>query len=73
MSQKEFSVSASPHIQSKETTPEIMLWVVISLLPACVWGVYSFGFKALVVLFVSVISCEIFEYIFITIQFYPRF
>ena len=63
MSQKELSLSASPHIQSKETTPEIMLWVVISLLPACVWGVYSFGFKALVVLFVSVISCEIFEYI----------
>ncbi len=62
MSDRKFTIATSPHVHSKETTPQIMLWVCIALLPACAWGVYSFGYRAFLVLAVSVISCAAFEY-----------
>ena len=31
---EQLKVSSSPHIRSKETTGNIMLWVIIALLPA---------------------------------------
>ena len=36
-------VSSNPHIRSKDTTSRIMLYVIISLLPAAGFGVYNFG------------------------------
>ena len=69
MSDRKFTISVSPHVHSKETTPQIMLWVCIALLPACAWGMYSFGYRAFLVLAVSVISCEVFEYLFSRILF----
>jgi electron transport complex protein RnfD len=52
---------SSPHIHSNETTVRIMWSVVIALLPAMVASVYFFGFSALKVILVCIISCYIGE------------
>lgn len=51
-----FIVSSSPHVRSKESVQSVMRDVVIALLPATAFGVYNFGFKALMVLIISVLS-----------------
>ena len=38
-----YNISSSPHIRSKVTTGSIMLYVIIALLPATIFGVYTFG------------------------------
>ena len=58
------SVSASPHIKGHETTRTIMLDVVIALLPACIWGVHAFGWRALAIMLISVASSVVFELAF---------
>ncbi len=50
------TVSTSPHIKSADTTRSIMLDVIIALCPALIWGIYVFGFRALTVVLVSVLS-----------------
>ena len=35
-------ISCSPHIRSKATTSNIMMWVAIALLPATAFGIYNF-------------------------------
>ena len=54
--------SSSPHIRSNEDTRSIMLDVIIALLPALAWSVYCFGWKALLLTAVSVVSCVFFEW-----------
>ncbi len=56
-------VSFSPHITSSQTTPGIMLRVVVALLPAVLAGFYFFGLRAFVVVLVSVVSCAAFEFL----------
>ncbi|MCL2158952.1 MAG: RnfABCDGE type electron transport complex subunit D [Oscillospiraceae bacterium] len=58
------TVSSPPHIKGGETTTTIMADVLIALLPALVWGVYIFGPRALVIVFISVFSCVLFEFLF---------
>lgn len=55
------TVSSTPHIRAKHTIEDIMLDVILALMPAAFAGVYYFGPRALMVLFVSVLSCVIFE------------
>lgn len=50
-------VSSSPHIRSKLKTENIMLYVVIALLPASLFGIYNFGLKALLLILISVGTC----------------
>ena len=57
-------VSPAPHIKSLDTTRALMLDVIIALLPALLWGVFSFGWRALVVVLISVASCVLFEGLF---------
>ena len=57
----ELTVSSSPHVHSDCTTRTIMRDVLIALAPALLFAVYNFGFRALTVTAVSVISCYIFE------------
>ena len=59
-----YNVSSSPHIRSKDTTDRIMLYVVIALLPASLFGIYNFGFPALLLILVTVASCVVSEYLF---------
>ena len=57
-----FNISASPHIRSKVTTSNIMMWVLIALLPATAFGIFNFGLSALVVVVVTVASAVLIEY-----------
>ena len=57
-------VSSSPHIRSKLKTENIMTYVVISLLPASLFGIYNFGLKALLLILFSVGTCVASEAIY---------
>lgn len=57
-------VSSSPHVRSKDTTDRIMLYVVLALLPASMFGVYNFGYRALVLIVVTIVSCMASELVF---------
>ena len=60
----EIYISSSPHFAGKETTQGIMICVIISLLPICVYGVILYGIPALLTILVSVASCVLFEALF---------
>ena len=62
--QKTLIVSSSPHIRTPRDTRAIMLDVLIALAPALIGSVIFFGVKALLVVAVSVASCELFEFIY---------
>ncbi len=53
-----YHISASPHIRSKQTTRSVMTDVLIALIPACLWGVYQFGWYALC-LMISCMVCSV--------------
>lgn len=55
-------VTSSPHVREKTDTRTIMLYVVISLLPASIFGIFNFGPRALWVLVLSIVSCIASEY-----------
>ena len=57
-------VTSSPHVREKMDTQKIMLWVIISLLPASIFGIFNFGLRALLVLVLSIVSCVISEYLY---------
>ena len=48
-----YNISSSPHIRAKDTSAKIMLYVIIALLPASIFGVYNFGLRALLLQSVS--------------------
>lgn len=56
-------VESSPHIHSKLTTNKIMLFVLIALTPSAVWGCIMYGLKAVFVLFLSISSSLLTEWI----------
>ena len=66
-----YNVSSSPHVRSKSTSRNIMIDVCIALMPACIFGVYNFGFRALLVLLISVASCVLFEALYEKIMHKP--
>ena len=59
-----FIVSSSPHIRTADTTPRIMLDVLIALLPTSIAGCIIFGWRALLVLAVCVASSVLSEFVF---------
>lgn len=61
---KLFNVSSSPHVRSKHTTQGIMLDVAIAMLPASIYGVWTFGMHALLVLIATVVACVAAEYLY---------
>lgn len=61
---KFLTMTASPHIKSPIKTKNIMADVIIALLPALVWAIYVFGFRALTVTLVCSASCVVFEYLY---------
>lgn len=52
-----YQVSSAPHVRSKDSTDRIMLYVIIALLPASLFGIYNFGFKALLLILLTIASC----------------
>ena len=61
---KMFNVTSSPHVRGRMDTQKIMLCVLISLMPATLFGIYNFGYKALIIILVTVASCVLSEYLF---------
>lgn len=57
-------VSSNPHIRSKDSTDNIMLCVVVALMPATVFGVVNFGWYALLLIVVTVLTAVLAEHIF---------
>lgn len=57
-------VTSSPHVRDKVSTQRIMLYVIISLLPASIFGICNFGYKALVLIVVTILSCVASEWIY---------
>ncbi len=57
------NVSPSPHVHGKETTVNLMKGVLIALAPAFVVTVLFFGYAAIIITGVAVLSCVIFEYL----------
>lgn len=57
-------VSSTPHVRAKDSTARIMLTVVIALLPAAGFGVWHFGWKALMLILITVATCVLSEWLF---------
>ncbi|MBQ9086045.1 MAG: RnfABCDGE type electron transport complex subunit D [Clostridia bacterium] len=61
-------LSVSPHIHSGRSTRRIMLDVILALLPTTVAGVWLFGWRALALVAVCVLSCVLFEALFCVVM-----
>ena len=64
MTRKEYTFDAGyqPQVRAPRGTSNIMLDVIIALIPAICVGVWQFGFKALIPVCTSVLSCVFFEW-----------
>lgn len=56
-----FTVVPSPQIRGSLSTEKIMMYVILALLPSAVWGVIQFGWYALAVLAVAIVSADVAE------------
>lgn len=59
-----YNVSSCPHVRSKLTTQAVMTDVLIALLPTAVLGVVFHGYRALLVILLSMASAVATEYLF---------
>ena len=62
--QKNLVVTSSPHLREGYSTQSIMQQVCLALAPAGIAGVVLFGWNALAIIAVSVLSCVVSEYMF---------
>ena len=60
-------LSSAPHVRSRDNTQRLMLNVIISLLPCVIAGIYYFGWRALLVIGVSVASAVAAEFVWQTL------
>ena len=56
------TVSSSPHLVTSLDTTKTMLYVVAALCPAALMSIVYFGFPALVIILVCMVSCAFFEW-----------
>lgn len=61
--ENEKTVFAAPFLRSKETTAVIMRDVCIALLPAALFGIFRYGFRAFLLVLLSVTACVVTEHI----------
>ena len=61
---KLLNVSSSPHVRCSVDTQSLMLDVAIAMLPAAAFGVYNFGFHALLVILATAAACIASEYVY---------
>ncbi len=59
-----YHVSSSPHVRAKDSTSRIMRYVIIALLPASLFGIYNFGYRALLLILITIASCVASEWVF---------
>ena len=65
MSTDLLTVSPSPHIHQELTIPQVMRGVIIAMLPALAFSIYTFGLGAIYVTAIAVFSCIFIEYIIV--------
>lgn len=65
MSENLLTVAPSPHIHQTLSIPQVMRGVIVAMLPALAFSIYTFGFGALYVTAVAVVSCVFFEYLIV--------
>ncbi len=58
------SVSTSPFLKDRDTTPGIMMTVVYTLIPIVLVSIYYFGLSAILVILTAIISCMATEWLF---------
>ena len=58
-----YTISGSPHVHSTENTQKIMYRVILALIPALLVALYYFGWYALRLTIVTVISCVLTEWL----------
>ncbi len=59
-----YHVSSSPHVREKDTTSRIMFYVILALIPTSLFGIYNFGWRALMLILVTIASCVLGEALF---------
>ena len=59
-----YYVSSSPHVRAKDNSSRIMLYVILALLPTTAFGIWNFGYKALILILVTIASCVASEWLF---------
>lgn len=59
-----YVITSSPHIRSNDSIRKIMLSVLIALLPAAIMGCVYFGYRALIIIVLSILSSVGSEYLF---------
>jgi electron transport complex protein RnfD len=64
MSKRTLQIGTSPHIRAGHSVNVIMRNVIYALLPACAFGVYVFGWTALLTQLMAVASCVLTEHFF---------
>lgn len=57
-------VSSNPHIRAKDTTSRMMLTVVIALLPTTFFGIYNFGWRAALIIALTIASTVLTEFLY---------
>lgn len=61
---RRFSAASSPHISSPDSTPNLMLDVIIALLPAWLVAIYFFGFRVVTLTAVTIAAAVGAEYLY---------
>lgn len=59
------TVSPSPHIHTELTVPQIMRGVIIAMVPAWLFAIYTFGLAAIHVVVLSILFCMATEYVIV--------
>ena len=59
-----YHVSSNPHVRDKMTTSRIMQIVALALMPAALFGIWNFGFRALLIIVLSVGSAVCSEWLY---------
>lgn len=57
------ATATAPFLHGKDTTATIMRDVAFALMPAALFGIYRFGFRAFLILLLSVTSCVLTEHV----------
>ena len=57
-------VSSNPHIRDKMSTDKIMLAVIVALMPTTIFGIWNFGFRAALIIAVTIASTVLTELIY---------
>ncbi|MDO5715635.1 MAG: RnfABCDGE type electron transport complex subunit D [Tissierellia bacterium] len=64
MNGHEYYVSMAPHIRSNDSVTKIMRDVIIALIPAMIGAIYYFGYRAAILMAVSIVTCVGTEYLY---------